>query len=50
VLFRILEYLEIGIIFLDIVHENPIMSVCWVDIDILNFYVGCILLDKITSM
>jgi hypothetical protein len=37
--FRILEYLLIVIFFfLDIVHENPILSVCWVDLDIFMPY------------
>jgi hypothetical protein len=38
VLFRILEYLVIGIFFLDIVHENPVLSVSWVDIDIFGSF------------
>jgi hypothetical protein len=36
VLFRILEYLLIGIFSCDIVHENPILSMCWFDIDYLG--------------
>jgi hypothetical protein len=33
-LFKIIKYLLIGIFSGDIVHENPILSMCWVDIDI----------------
>jgi len=36
--FRILEYLLIGIFSWDIVHENPSLSVCWVDLDIFMPY------------
>jgi hypothetical protein len=36
--FRILEYLLIGIFSIDIVHENPSLSVCWADLDIFMPY------------
>jgi hypothetical protein len=36
--FRILEYLLIGIFSWEIVHENPFLSLCWVDLDIFMPY------------
>jgi hypothetical protein len=33
-LFRIMKYLLTGIFSRDIMHENPILSMRWVDIDI----------------